>query len=66
MDNKLSPEVTARGNAFCHADPMPDTIGGHSTHRTRSISLAVFTTAKGSRRLQSQKWISLAVAISRS
>lgn len=36
------------------------------THRTRSISLAVFTTAKGSRRLQSQKCISLAVAISKS
>lgn len=39
---------------------------GKRTHRTRSISLAVFTTAKGSRRLQSQKCISLAVAISKS
>ena len=37
-----------------------------SAHRTRSISLAVFTTANDSRRLQSQKWISLAVAINRS
>lgn len=33
------------------------------THRTLSVSLPVFTTAKGSGRLQSQKWSSLLVAI---
>lgn len=33
------------------------------THRTLSVSLPVLTTAKGSGRLQSQKWSSLLVAM---
>lgn len=39
---------------------------GMKTHRTRSVSLPVLTTAKGSGRLQSQKCSSLLVAMSSS